>query len=262
VSSNRLEELGAGLSPHYPRPAEYGVAGSRRGFRVTRTNESWADGRRSAEDRSIFERGGCRQAGLTDRLDRPIVGAIALVSRSRRGRQPLSGIPSDRWEPTLHARGRLRCEERVSDRVLDLRSAVRSGRRSAVESSSSRRRRLAVRLRCGAGGIRQAILAVPGDVGPSGRDTSREREAPQRALHPADPGAERERSPASGIPKGKYFLWVTRASSANSRVWGPSASELIGKARCSPTYWSPPGSRFAEAAGRCYDSDPARPLSA
>ena len=186
---------------------------------------------------------------LTYRLPRPwriaidwvvtIAGAIAIVLAIKQWVVNPYRIPSSSMEPTLHCAGAPGCLAHLSDRVL--------ANRFIYDFRSPHRGEIVVfktpaiaQARCGAGGtFVKRLIGLPGEtwserngyvyingtrlnepyIKPDRRDT--QTNAPVK------------------IGKGMYFMMGdNRASSCDSRVWGPvPRKNLIGEVFA--TYWPP-----------------------
>jgi signal peptidase I len=173
-----------------------------------------------------------------------IVGAIAIVLAIKAWVVNPYRIPSSSMEPTLHcARPAQGCEARFSDRVLANRfiyhfESPKRGDVIVFNVPSEAERK------CGAGGtFVKRIIGLPGDI------------VQIRVIHGAgyvyingqkldEPYIQQDRrdiGPAKSyhVPPDDYFMMGdNRASSCDSRSWGPLPREnIIGKVFM--TYWPP-----------------------
>jgi signal peptidase I len=186
---------------------------------------------------------------LTHRLPRPwriaidwivtIAGAIAIVLAIKAWVVNPYRIPSSSMEPTLHCAGGPGCEARLSDRVLANRFIYhfRSPHRGEIVVFKTPPE---AKARCGAGGtFVKRLIGLPRDrwaekngyVYINGKKLNEPYVKPDRR--------DTETHEPITIPKGMYFMMGdNRASSCDSRVWGPvPRKNLIGEVFA--TYWPP-----------------------
>ena len=168
-----------------------------------------------------------------------IAGAIGIVLAIKAWVVNPYRIPSSSMEPTLHCAGEPGCLAHLSDRVLANRFIYhfRSPHRGEIVVFKTPK---AAKTRCGAGGtFVKRLIGLPGDtwsekngyVYIDGKKLNEPYVKPDRRDH--------ETHDPIKIPKGEYFMMGdNRASSCDSRVWGPvPRKNLIGPVFA--TYWPP-----------------------
>jgi signal peptidase I len=173
-----------------------------------------------------------------------IIGAIAIVLAIKAWVVNPYRIPSSSMEPTLHcARPGDGCEARFSDRVLACRFCFHIWAPKRGDIIVFHTPPMAA-LRCGAGGtFVKRLIGLPGD-------TIREdinahiwingKLLKEPYIQPDRLDGDTHRNETWKVPKNSYFfMGDNRASSCDSRVWGPvPRKNLIGLVFA--TYW-PPG---------------------
>jgi signal peptidase I len=170
-----------------------------------------------------------------------IAGAVVIVFALKAWVVNPYRIPSSSMEPTLHcARPADGCEARYSDRVLANRFIYRfrDPKRGEIIVFKTPPE---ARLRCGEGGtFVKRLIGLPGDrvserdgiVYINGTRLDEPYIKPSRRDH--DPPRSWSRVPAGDY----FFMGDNRASSCDSRVWGPvPRKNLIGEVFF--VYWPP-----------------------
>lgn len=166
----------------------------------------------------------------------PLLVFIVVLALTLADVTHLYRVPSSAMEPTLHcAHPGLGCEASARDRVFAIRYLWAKPGRSDIVAFHAPPRALEA---CGSGGVFiKRIVGLPGET----FQEQKGRVYIDRLLLREPYVKEHEtftRRPVE-IPKGSYYvLGDNRASSCDSRVWGPlPRANIIG--RVIATYWPP-----------------------